>query len=239
VTHDTTVESPGVVTGNYCHKYSSRNPAIRWLTNRFLAALDTTLGSVAAEHPGSVLEVGCGEGEITRRLGARFPRVTALDLPDAGLRAHWHAHPGPRFLHADAQRLPFPDDCFDTVVSVEVLEHLPDPQAGLRECARVAQRDLVLSVPREPLFRAGNLSVGRHLRSLGNTPGHLNHWSTRTFLRFVSQVGRVRAVARPLPWTIVWVRLSPPSVGVTDRGSRRHRVLAETRSQSPAPSSRA
>ncbi|MPZ88932.1 MAG: hypothetical protein GEU81_12840, partial [Nitriliruptorales bacterium] len=66
------VETPDVVIGNYCHKYTSRNPAIRWLTNRFLRQLDATLDAVgAADPPDSVLEVGCGEGEITGRLHER------------------------------------------------------------------------------------------------------------------------------------------------------------------------
>ncbi|MQB01929.1 MAG: methyltransferase domain-containing protein, partial [Actinobacteria bacterium] len=145
--------------------------------------------------------------EITGRLHERFPNVTALDLPDAGLRTGWQSLRGARFLHADAQHLPFPDNCFDTLVSVEVLEHLPLPEAALREYARASRRNLVLSVPREPLFRGGNLCAGRHLRALGNTPGHLNHWSARAFTRFVAQVGQVRAVAKPLPWTIAWVQL--------------------------------
>ena len=203
-----TPETPGTVVGNHCHKYTSKNLAIRWLTNRFLRRLDTICDAVAAETPTArVLEVGCGEGEIARRLGDRWGDVTALDLPDAGLRELWRGVPGPRFLHADAERLPFVDDAFDVVVSVEVLEHLVDPEAGLREYARVGRRHLILSVPREPLFRMGNMSAGRHWGALGNTPGHLNHWGAASFIRFVSTVGAVREVALPLPWTMLWVRL--------------------------------
>jgi SAM-dependent methyltransferase len=205
---DVETETPDVVIGNHCHKYTASNPAIRWLTERFLARLDGLCARIAAEVPDArVLEVGAGEGEIARRLARRWDDVTALDLPDAGLREDWRGVHGPRFLHADAQRLPFADDAFDVVVSVEVLEHLPDPLAGLREYARVGRGDLVLSVPREPWFRVGNLAAGRHVRALGNTPGHLNHWTLPGFVRFVSQVGAVRAVAAPPPWTIAWVRL--------------------------------
>lgn len=200
-------ETPGVVIGNHLHKYTARNPVIRLLTERFLARLDELLAGVAAETPTArVLEVGCGEGEIARRLHARWGDVTGLDLPDSGLRAEWGAIEGPAFLHADAQALPFDDGEFDLVVSVEVLEHLEDPAAGLAEMARVSRRHLVLSVPREPLFRVGNFLTGRHLRAWGNTPGHLNHWSTPSFLRFVSTVGAVRDVRLPLPWTAAWVR---------------------------------
>jgi ubiquinone/menaquinone biosynthesis C-methylase UbiE len=201
-------ETPDVVVGNYVHKYTSSNPAIRLLTNRFLGRLDRVLEAVHREAPdAAVLEVGCGEGEICRRLRGRWAEVVGLDLPDQGLRSEWAKVPGPSFLHGDAHRLPFPDDAFDVVVAVEVLEHLRDPSAGLAEIVRVARRDLVLSVPREPIFRLGNLVSGRHVRALGNTPGHLNHWSTVSFVRFVSQVAAVRDVAKPLPWTIVWARL--------------------------------
>lgn len=201
-------ETPGVVIGNHHHKYTSTNPAIRFLTNRFLLDLETVFDRVAAETPTArVAEIGCGEGEIAERLHGRWGDVTAVDLPDAGLRAEWANRPGPRFVHGNAARLPFADNAFDVVASVEVLEHLHDPVAGLREYARVARRHLVLSVPREPIFRLGNLLAARHVRELGNTPGHLNHWSSPEFVRFVSTVGAVADVVKPLPWTIVWVRL--------------------------------
>lgn len=203
-------ETPGVVIGNHYHKYGGGNVAIRFLTDRFLAALEGLLDGVAADGAVTrVLEIGCGEGEIATRLRARFPAVVGLDLPDAGLRSLWAGREGVAFLHGDAQRLPFPDDAFDLVVAVEVMEHLPDPAAGLAELARVARRDLVLSVPREPLFRAGNLLTGRHVKALGNTPGHVNHWSTPAFLRFVSTRAALVEVRTPLPWTAVRARLHP------------------------------
>lgn len=202
-------ETPGVAVGNHHYKYSSTNPAIRWLTNRFLDRLDGVLDAVAGELPAArVAEIGCGEGEIATRLLRRWDDVTALDLPDAGLRRRWADVPGPRFVHGDALRLPFADNSVDVVVSVEVLEHLSEPAVGLAEYARVARKALVLSVPREPIFRLGNLATGRHVRALGNTPGHFNHWSAPDFLRFVSTVGSVREVSKPLPWTIAWVRLT-------------------------------
>lgn len=201
-------ETPDVVIGNHCHKYTTGNPAIRMLTMRFLRTLQSVLDDVElmAPRPARVLEVGCGEGEIAGLLHHRWGDVTALDLPDAGLRREWSGVEGPRFLHADAERLPFPDGHFDVVVAVEVLEHLRDPQRGLEEMARVSRGHIVASVPREPIFRLGNLFTGRHVRSLGNTPGHLNHWGSAAFLRFIGQAGTVRRHERPLPWTIAWVQ---------------------------------
>jgi ubiquinone/menaquinone biosynthesis C-methylase UbiE len=203
-------ETVGVVIGNHTQKYTARNPAIRWLTERWVANLDRVFAQVGGDggRPAeNALEVGCGEGVIADKLWRRWGEVVALDLPDAGLRDDWRRRQGPRYLHASAHQLPFADDRFDVVVAAEVLEHLPDPVGGLHEMARVGRRHLVLSVPREPVFRSCNLVAGRYVRDLGNTPGHLNHWSRRGFVRFVSQVAEVREVSTPFPWTTVWATL--------------------------------
>ena len=199
-------ETPDIVIGNTTLKYTAKNPAIRFLTERWLANLDRIFDQVAEDpkgEPKRVLEVGCGEGVIADKLHRRFGEVVALDLPDAGLRAWWQNYPGPGYLHADAHHLPFEDDQFDMVVSVEVLEHLTDPMQGLREMARVCRRNLIVSVPREPVFRSCNLVAGRYVRDLGNTPGHLNHWSRRSFTKFVGTVADVQGVTSPFPWTTV------------------------------------
>ncbi|HEX6074901.1 MAG TPA: class I SAM-dependent methyltransferase [Micromonosporaceae bacterium] len=203
-------ETPDIVIGNHTPKYTAKNPAIRWLTHRWLANLQRVLDQIAVQAGDRrlrALEVGCGEGVVSGKLHRRWPGPVALDLPDAGLRAEWRAYQGPRFLHADAHRLPFRDRQFDVIVSVELLEHLTDPEQGLAEIVRVGREHIVLSVPREPIFRGCNLLAGRYVNDFGNTPGHLNHWSTRRFVRFVSRVADVREVSRPFPWTTVWATL--------------------------------
>jgi len=203
-------ETPGIVIGNTTPKYTAKNPAIRKLTERWVANLEGIFDRVARDAEGApkrALEVGCGEGVIAGKLHRRWDEVVALDLPDAGLRADWKQYTGPRFLHANAHALPFEENQFDLVVAVEVLEHLDDPVQGLREIARVGSRHIVLSVPREPVFRTCNLIAGRYLKDLGNTPGHLNHWSKAGFIKFVSTVADVREVTSPFPWTTIWAVL--------------------------------
>jgi 2-polyprenyl-3-methyl-5-hydroxy-6-metoxy-1,4-benzoquinol methylase len=121
------------------------------------------------------------------------------------MRAHWQAREGGllSFAPASAYDLPFDDGSFDCVCALEVLEHLERPRDALAEMARVASRTLLVSVPREPLWRLSHVVAGRDVRALGNTPGHINHWSSRGFRQLVSSYGSVRAVARPFPWTIV------------------------------------
>ena len=197
-----------VPTGNTFDKYGSSNPVVRRLMAGFHGTLDELWARAAPE---SVLDVGCGEGVLTldwaRRLGDG--RVVGIDLDDPKLRAEWAARTRPNldFRAEEATRLSFADDEFDLAAAIEVLEHVPEPQATLAEMARVARRHLLVSVPREPLWRAINMARGAYLRDLGNTPGHVNHWSKRDFVSLLSRHGKVEEVRSPLPWTMLLVRV--------------------------------
>ncbi|MEQ9094021.1 MAG: class I SAM-dependent methyltransferase [Miltoncostaeaceae bacterium] len=192
-------------TGNTYEKYSTANPVSRFLVDRFLAALDEMVGS---GMPGSVLDVGCGEGIVTerlaRRLGAGVP-VEGLDVDDPVLHEEWASRGGGNltFTTGSAYRHPHATDSVDMVVAVEVFEHLQEPGRALREAARVARDALVVTAPREPLWRLGNMLSGRYWRRLGNTPGHINHWSRSGLAEFTGRVGTVVELRSPVPWTLV------------------------------------
>ncbi len=194
-----------IPTGNTYDKYESKNPIERRLMDGFFTALDRALPTRTPRH---ILEVGVGEGEVTERLAARWPEadIVGLDLPDAELAAHW-AGRGFAPLFADIGRLPFGDDQFDLVLAIEVLEHVPFPELALAELSRVARADLVVSVPREPIWRAANLARGKYIADLGNTPGHINHWGSRRFAELVGRQFSVCSVQRPFPWTMVAARV--------------------------------
>lgn len=190
--------------GNTYDKYASSNPIERRLMGGFFEALDASLPRA---RPQRVLEVGVGEGEVARRVAARWPGVPyfGIDLPDDELAATWRGD-GLTGSFADIARLPFPDASFDLILAIEVLEHVPDPDAALIELRRLATGALVLSVPREPIWRAANLARGKYLRAMGNTPGHINHWSKRTFASLVGRHLAVDGVRSPFPWTMVAAR---------------------------------
>jgi 2-polyprenyl-3-methyl-5-hydroxy-6-metoxy-1,4-benzoquinol methylase len=156
--------------------------------------------------PASILDVGCGEGVVTERLAAASgAATTGVDLGTDALQEHWRRREteSVTFRPASAYDLPFEDASFDCVCALEVLEHLERPADALAELARVSRGTLLLSVPREPLWRAIHLLALRDVRSLGNTPGHVNHWSSGAFARLVSGYGRVVRLRRPFPWTVV------------------------------------
>ena len=197
-----------VPTGNTYDKYGSTNPVVRRLMSGFHAALDELLWERAT--PESILDVGCGEGVLTAEWAERLGdgRVTGVDLDDPALREEWRQRDRPNleFRPFDGDALPFDDRSFDAVCAIEVLEHVPDPERTLAEMMRVARRWALVSVPREPLWRTLNMARGAYLRDLGNTPGHVNHWSKGGFLDFVNGHGRIEAIRSPFPWTMVLVR---------------------------------
>jgi ubiquinone/menaquinone biosynthesis C-methylase UbiE len=190
-----------IPTGNAYDKYASKNPVERRLMAGFFDRLDAALPS---RPPRSILEVGVGEAEVAQRVRQRYPeaRYVGIDLPDDELAGSWRSR-DLAGTFADIVDLPFPDDSFDLVLGIEVFEHVPDPAAAAQEIARVATRDVVLSVPREPIWRVANMARGKYLRQLGNTPGHIQHWSKPAFAAFVGQHLDVRSVASPFPWTMV------------------------------------
>ncbi|HTP23752.1 MAG TPA: class I SAM-dependent methyltransferase [Solirubrobacteraceae bacterium] len=201
-----------VPTGNTYDKYGSTNPVVRRLMSGFEGTLARLFTQAAPE---SVLDVGCGEGVLTFKWAQALDDgpVLGIDLADPKLESEWstraRANLEFRGMSADElDDLPFGDRSFDLAAAIEVLEHVPDPERTLAEMARVAARHMLVSVPREPLWRGLNVARGAYLRDLGNTPGHVNHWSKRDFIRLAERHGEVVEARSPFPWTMLLVRVS-------------------------------
>lgn len=203
------LQEGGVEVGNAFDKYGSRNPIVRALMHRFHAALDDF---VRRAGPRTIHEVGCGEGfwVITWQkagLDARGSDFSSQVIDIARDNARNAGVSGERFAARSVYELERERDGADLIVCCEVLEHLERPEDGLRALQQIAKDYVILSVPREPIWRALNLARGRYVGQLGNTPGHLNHWSRHGFIALVSQYFDVLAVRTPLPWTMLLCRV--------------------------------
>ena len=189
--------------GNYYDKYNTRNPIARHLMLGFLDAFNSLWrmsGVVQA------IEVGCGEGELSMRMASAGVRVRAFDIAnDAIAEARKRAKAANLDIGFAALSIQQMKDIPPSplVVCCEVLEHLDNPHVGLEMLEALSSEWLLLSVPREPIWRALNMMRGKYIGSLGNTPGHVNHWSRKAFVDFVASRLAIVEVRTPLPWTML------------------------------------
>jgi 2-polyprenyl-3-methyl-5-hydroxy-6-metoxy-1,4-benzoquinol methylase len=189
--------------GNVYDKYGTSNPVARRLMAGFLARLDGLVERTGARE---AHEVGCGEGELAIRLARRGLSVRGTDaFPEVLEEARRRASAAGVAIDFEAipvEQLDPDAHASELVVCCEVLEHLEDPGGALDVLAGLARPWLIASVPREPLWRTLNLARASYVGELGNTPGHLNHWSKRDFVRFLTRRLEVVEVRTPLPWTM-------------------------------------
>lgn len=196
-----------VIAGNVYPKYTTRNPIARRLVDGFIANLRDLVRATGAQE---VHEVGCGEGHLSMLLAAEGLRVRGCDLSPGAIAA---ARQQSRrrgldiaFEAANLYDLVPERHGAPLVLCCEVLEHVPDPARALATLATLARPHLIVSVPREPLWRLLNLARGRYWGALGNTPGHLQHWSTPAFLALLQEHLEVLELRTPLPWTMARCR---------------------------------
>ena len=194
-----------IVVGNNYNKYASKNPIARRLMRGFSESLSALVSKAA---PQAIHEVGCGEGYWTLAWHQQGMQVKGSDFSEqvialAKENAVEQGLPPSLFSRRSIYELAAGTDSADLIVCCEVLEHLDDPEAGLAALQRVATRSIILSVPREPLWCALNVARGKYWSSLGNTPGHVQHWSSQAFVDLVQKYFQVQEIRKPLPWTMV------------------------------------
>ena len=197
-------DTPPTEARTFQSKYTRTNAITRRLVGGFFDALGRAVSSV--DDVRSAFEVGCGEGVSTEKIKRMLPPGTTLHASDINrqrLAAARERNPEIPIAEESIYQLGRPDDAYDLVFCLEVLEHLEDPDKALAEICRVSKRWVICSVPREPVWRALNLMRLRYVGGLGNTPGHLNHWSKGAFTEFVSKRVHVRKRLSPFPWTMI------------------------------------
>jgi 2-polyprenyl-3-methyl-5-hydroxy-6-metoxy-1,4-benzoquinol methylase len=202
------VQEEGIVVGNVYDKYGSRNAVVRWVMRGFMRSLDHLVETCA---PLSIHEIGCGEGHLTLRWlengiaarGCDFSHqvieVARRNALDRGLSPQ-------SFQVRSIYDVDHEQDRADLIVCSEVFEHLEHPLEGLKALETIVDTFLLLSVPREPIWRGLNMARGSYLKDWGNTPGHIQHWSKASFIKLVNLRFEIVAVRNPLPWTMVLCR---------------------------------
>lgn len=142
----------------------------RW--SRARATLDLPAGS-------RVLDLGCAFGFGTRLLTGRY-QAHGHDLSGAYIEKARRTVPGARFTCGPADRVPYPNEYFDAVILLDVLEHVPSEESVMSEVARLLRPGgkLILSVPNTGAL-AGCDSLNVYVRCFPNAkrpPTHDPSW---------------------------------------------------------------
>lgn len=185
----------------FTKKYEHSGRIGTWLVHRFLYRV----ARLIPQETKTILEVGCGPGYSTAYLSTarNDARWQASDVDPSLVAIAQTKVPNIPLSVESLYKLQRNDGSVDCVVCLEVLEHLDNPSKALKELSRVTRDAIVVSVPHEPIWRVLNMLRGAYLRDWGNTPGHLQHWSKRSFISFVAQEFAIEAVTTSLPWTII------------------------------------
>lgn len=192
----------GTISGNVYDKYHSKNPIARHLMNNFLKTFDAHLRRI---RPQKCLEVGCGEGYLLSHIDQLFPGtyLEGIDFSQEIIDFARLKNPDVYFKQASVLDLPYESDAFDLVIACEVLEHVDAYTKALSEIQRVGNTHFIFSVPQEPVWRYLNMTRLKYVGQFGNTPGHLNHWSKKAFLRLIEPYFKIEFELSPFPWTMV------------------------------------
>lgn len=188
----------------YMEEYVNQNPIAKKLFDNYYEKIGMILKHIGSAC--SILEVGCAAGESSRRIHSLLngQYFEASEYESRLVQKLVETKPPFTVTQELVYEMHRKDKEFDCVFLLEVLEHLENPEAALKELYRVASRYVVVSVPNEPLWSTLNLLRGKYISDLGNTPGHINQWSPGGAKRMVSKFGKIIEVYKPIPWTIIF-----------------------------------
>ncbi len=196
----------GIPVGNWENKYETKNFIAKYLVDQFLRTVKQLILKYGDEID-SINEIGCGEGYLSSfTLSLNVASVKACDFSEKIVNFAQKRESNVHFYIGNIYDLKRENDNADLVICCEVLEHLENPEKALDKLSKIANKYLLISVPNEPIWRVLNVARGAHLKRFGNTPGHINHWTSKQFYELVSNYMQIIEIRKPLPWTILFLK---------------------------------
>ncbi|MBJ6122138.1 class I SAM-dependent methyltransferase [Sphingomonas mollis] len=172
--------------------------------------------------PGKVLEVGCGDGAFLAQMAQAGWQAVGIDFDEKAVAAA-RRHAGIDVMQGDLIACAFPDASFDAIVMNNVIEHLPDTLAVMKECARILRPGGRVVMVTPNLDAPGHRKFGPDWRGL-EVPRHLYLFTTRTLKRYARAAGFATVQS-----------FSPIGGGGTDGIVAMSQMIAERSGRVPPP----
>lgn len=111
-------------------------------------SIDFILNNIQGE---SVLDISCGSGFLAKEIVKKYKKdVVGIDFIIADKLKNSN---NPKFIEASIEKIPFPDNYFDTVISTHTLEHVIDIQLAIDELRRVCRKKIIIILPRQRNYK--------------------------------------------------------------------------------------
>lgn len=186
-------------------KYMTKNPLKKHYVRKFRGVVRFLFDSIIPQ-PTTILDAECGEGYMIDLLLQKFHgQIYGIDISSNTIETAnllFGCDSRVKLQVGDVRELPFADNSFDLVICNEVLEHVDETDLVMNELCRVSKSRAMLSVPHEPYFWLGNLITLNHLGRLGNAPGHIRHFTSRTFANLLGTYFDEYELKFSFPWLI-------------------------------------
>jgi 2-polyprenyl-3-methyl-5-hydroxy-6-metoxy-1,4-benzoquinol methylase len=198
------------------------NPLVRLKESHRRRALLKLAGNVSGKN---VADVGCEEGWLSEHLAGKCAKLYGIDIDAAVLERARMRLAGKTggaeivFLACDIRKIELPDNSVDVCLASEVLEHLPRPEEGLDELARITKPTgrIIISVPNEELVLAAKRAaraagLGRSLGPLsgGLAVGHVQKFTMKKMRELGAGRMRLDALRYSTPFFMNIFAAGPP-----------------------------
>lgn len=169
--------------------------------------------AVALTPKGSVLDVGCGDGLLLQMLKERGIEAQGVDISDVAVDVCTKKGFTVQQNDFTTDALPFGEGTFDTVIALDVLEHVYNPENLLSEMNRVAKSVVVISVPNFGSLPARlQVLLGRVPENNRPNKGHLYWFTWKVLTDLLSKENLVIEAER---FNTMWERV--PLVGIVTK----------------------
>lgn len=154
-------------------------------------------------HPKTILEVGCGEGNLLAFLRKHNigKDLTGIDYSKEIIAAGKIKYPFLNLIQQTLFKLPFKDNTFDLVIYNEGFEYLEHPDKALKEIARVSKKYCLISYRTQKKISLTNFFLNKKTKNMLNEVKP-QRWSAKQFKNFISRELTIQKIKKLSPWII-------------------------------------